>query len=274
MRRFIAAWVALCFALGPIQSGAVLKAVSGVGTASNVTITGGSITGVSGVPYTLAMGGIPLIGLSSGSVASNGAISGITALPLTYSAAYCWFPANILAASIAAGWYYCTFSSGTAGTAFLNTYTSGVPTIPTSPTAVSAGQGAFTGDIGEEFGVTVTVPANALGATGSLRIGYSTLQTNNANTKTLKVRWSGNGGSTFGSQSLASVVGSGAIMEINNQATSANFSQALSSYGGTVNTVANQAIDSTASTTVVFSMQRGTATDNIVLYPPVVEVLH
>src|SRR5690349_7786608 len=104
-----------------------------------------AITGGTGIPILLATGGIPLIGLSSGSVAANGAISAITALPAVYPSAYCYFPANALATSIAAGWYYCTFSTTTAGVAFLDPYTSGIPTIPTSPTAVTDGRGAFTG---------------------------------------------------------------------------------------------------------------------------------
>src|SRR4051812_35901061 len=117
-----------------------------------------SATGGTGVPIILSAGGIPFIALSSGSVAANGAISAISGLNAIYPNAYCWFPANIVATVAAAGWRYCTFSSTTAGVAFLDTYTSGKATIPASPTAVTDGKGAFTGEIAEIAGLTITIP--------------------------------------------------------------------------------------------------------------------
>jgi hypothetical protein len=138
---------------------------------NNPTITGTvSAPQVTGIEIIVAHTAIPFIHISSGSIAANGAISGITALPSAYPRAYCYFPANALATSISAGWYYCTFSTTTAGVAFLDTYTSGVPTIPSSPTAVTDGKGAYTGDITERAGITLTVPAGAMGPNGELII--------------------------------------------------------------------------------------------------------
>lgn len=242
---------------------------------TNIGITGGNVTGVSGVRYVLASGGIPLIGLSSGSVAANGAISGITALPLAYPAAYCWFPANILAASIAAGWYYCTFSSTTAGTAFLNTYTSGIPTAPGSPTAVTAGQGAFTGDTGTETALQITVPANAMGANGALVFTGQMHYTSNVNNKTFMLKFSGAGGTTYISNAQASIGQCEYSAVINNDGGAGNQigyvkiqPPGAPAMGASLGTT-----DTTAATTVVTQMLRATATDNFVHLPALIELV-
>ncbi len=251
---------------------------------ANVGITGGTIanatvSGTTNAVYTLGRTGIPFIGLSSGSVAANGAISAITALPIAYPNAYCWFPANILATVKAAGWYYCTFSTTTAGVAFLDTYTSGVPTIPATPVAVTDGKGAFTGDTGEEFGPTFTVPANALGPNGMLRVSQQISQTSNANTKNVRVRYSGNAGTIMSAQNVVSTVHTRNEVEIVNRgATNVQISHPTSNQVGGWQSQAGPgttaAVDTTASTTVVTSLQRATATDNLVLEYVSVEVLY
>lgn len=234
-------------------------------------------------PYILSRSAIPFVGLSSGSVSAVGAITGITALPLAYASAYCWFPANILATVKAAGWYYCTFSTTTAGTAFLNTYTSGDPTIPTSPTAVTDGKGAFTGDTGEEFGPTITVPANALGPNGLARIWTQWAYTNSAGTKTCRARYSGNAGTTYISAvPTTSLTMAVAAMISNRGATNAQVGAAGGSTAtavppfGSVSASAlnTSAVDTTAATTAVLSHQRNTATDNAVLESYLIELLY
>jgi hypothetical protein len=243
------------------------------GAYGNAAITGGSISGVSGVPVVLYMGGIPFISLSSGSVAAGGAISGITALPLAYPDAYCYFPANILAAASAAGFYYCTFSTTTAGVAFLNTYTSGIATIPTSPTAVVAGQGAFTGDTGEEFGISVSVPI--LGANSQIRISASTTQTNNANAKTVRGRLSGSGGTILASANVASFGSAGFQAVISNSGSvSKQNAGGIAASGIAYTFGALGTVNTGVATTLVLSLQKATATDNIVLLPPVVEAIY
>lgn len=228
----------------------------------------------SNVRTVLAQGGIPLIGLSSGSVAANGAISGITALPLAYPNAYCYFPANALATVKAAGWYYCTFSTTTAGVAFLDTYTSGVPMIPASPTPVTDGKGAFTGDTSEEMGHTITIPALTASSHIIVTVDYNV--TNNANSKTPRVRFSGSSGTVFHTLALASVGRGGAIMSIcNTGATGKQVSQYISFSGATVAVAeALGTIDTSVATSIVLSIQRATATDNVVILPPMVELVY
>lgn len=245
--------------------------------------TGGTSaqTGASGlaVPYIFSKTGIPFIGLSSGSVSAAGAISGITALPRTITKAYCWFPANILATVKAAGWYYCTFSSTTAGTAFLDSYTSGVPTIPGSPTPVVDGKGAFTGDTGEEFGPTFNVPANAMGLNGFLRAFITTSATNNANVKSIRVRFSGNAGAVMGLFTASSSPGTEGVCIIANHEGSAAL-QAGSSFGvvgaaaaSSGNPTTTGTADTTQATTAVVSIQRATATDNLIIEFVVFELM-
>lgn len=247
--------------------------VPGLTNASNVAITGGTIAGVSGVSLALNGGGLPFISLSSGSVAANGAISAITALPRIYPAAWCYFPANALATVLAAGWYYCTFSSTTAGVAFLNTYTSGASSVPASPTAVTDGKGAFTGDTGEEFGLTLSVPA--LTATSAIKMVWFFENTNNANVKTYRVRLSGNGGTIFIAAVGTSIAnGSQAAFIQNTGATGNQFSaQITSGLGANVQTDKILGTVATSSaTTLVFSLQKATATDNAIWYTPSVEL--
>lgn len=243
-------------------------------------ISGGTISGTtfsttspnSGVPTILHQGGIPLIGLSSGSVAANGAISAITALPRVYPNAYCYFPANILATTIAAGWYYCTFSTTTAGVAFLNTYSAGVPTIPTSPTAVTDGKGAFTGDTGEETGLVITVPALLA---NSVTEHLVTLDlTNNANNKTLRLKQSGAAGTAMVTHVMPSVAtGGGAYFVTNTNAVAKQISSVLAGLGNAPTTVV-ATVNTGVATTIAYTLQRATATDNMVLLPPIVKLLY
>lgn len=219
-------------------------------------------------PYVLSKSSIPFIALSSGSVAANGVISAITALPLAYPSAYCWFPANILATSIAAGWYYCTFSTTSAGIAFLDTYTSGIPTIPANPTAVSDGKGAFTGATTELAGPTITVPANAIGANGQLRVTSTWASNNNANAKVGRIRFSGSGGNQALQITLTSSVdGWGDVIISNAGATNSQNCSGVSSISTNTSPFAAtiSAVDTTAATTIVHSLIHTTATDNVVL---------
>lgn len=242
---------------------------------SGATIDSPTFTGTHiGDTYPVGSNSIPLIGLSTGSVAAGGAISGITALPLAYPAAYCWFPANILAASIAAGWYYCTFSSTTAGTAFLNTYTSGVPTIPGTPTPVVAGQGAFTGDTGTETALQITIPANALGANGAIRFSVQIHYTSNANTKTFMLKHSGTGGTAYINNGQSSVGQCEYSALITNTGTGNQVGYVkIQPPGAPAMGASLGTADTTASTTLVTQLQRAVATDNIVQLPAVIELV-
>ena len=146
----------------------------------------GSIT-VSGgykVPYTLIETGIPFV-LTSGSMGNNGALTLTTAVATAYPNAYVYMPAGAIEVGSAAGWYYAVFSTTGAATIYNNTYSSGQPTIPVSPTAfVTTGPGAFTFSTASEYTVvSVTLAANAMGIHGSLEYIWTATANNSANPK-------------------------------------------------------------------------------------------
>lgn len=139
---------------------------------------------------TLAQFALPMIMPSSGTIGNNGALSAITALNTTYAACYMYFPVNAIAAGVAAGWYYVVMSSTTAGTIYNNIYTpsitSGVPSIPDSPTAfVTTGPGAYTQGTSIITAYSVLLPANSMGANGSLEVWIDQGCNNTAGTKTI-----------------------------------------------------------------------------------------
>jgi len=240
---------------------------------ANASITGGTLTGTN-VPYVLGQSGIPFIALSSGSVAANGAISGITALPRTYANAYCYFPANILATTIAAGWYYCTFSSATAGTAFLNTYSAGNPTIPASPTAVIDGKGAFTGVTGETQGPILTLPAGAMGPNGTLRIFRSEATTNSAGTKAVTTKL---GSTSVRAFVLSTSVTYDDLFLVQNRGVQnvqvVSVSNTGTSFTASAGAEQTPTVDTSAGSTVGFFFNKNTATDNQVINAYVAEVI-
>lgn len=256
-------------AFGPVTAGTGAPlpiSVANGGTGASTAIAAAQNLGV---PFILSQSGIPFISLSSGSVSAVGAISGITALPVAYASAYCYFPANILATVKAAGFYYCTFATTGTGTAFLDPYVSGTPTIPASPTPVTDGKGAFTGDTGEEFGPTITVVGGTMGNNGSLEIptvwGASP---SNANGKTPRIRHSGNAGTIYYNNAMASQLSAAGFVQIANRGISTaqvGHASAAASFSPTGNAATYGTAATASDTTVVFSVQKATATDNLVL---------
>ena len=141
-------------------------------------------------PRSLFRSTIPFVYPSSGSVGDNGALSGITALPQQYPHAYFWMPANAIAAGSAAGWYYGVMSSTSAATLYDETYTTGVPAVPASPTAfATTGPGAYTQEVAAgKRGPQFTLPANTLGPNGKLRIEGVVKASTNATSKSFGIR--------------------------------------------------------------------------------------
>lgn len=249
-----------------------VAAITG-GSAANVTLSG-----TTNAVYTAPTGGacgIPFIHLSSGSVSAVGAITAITALPVAYPNAYCWFPANALATAIAAGWYYCTFSTTTAGTAFLDTYTSGLPTIPSSPTAVTDGKGAFTSDTASHNGPTISIAANALGANGTLRTTSDWQFNNTAGTKSPTFSYAGT--SVF-NVALSTHVSANWIGTVSNAgATAKNVLKGQAMLGSSAVTIAGvqrMTLDTTTAQNAIFILVKNTATDNLVLERYQIEVMY
>ncbi len=132
-------------------------------------------------PVTTLLSGIPFILLSSWTFGANGGLTLAVGLPnSSITVAYCYFPANAIATGVPAGWYYTTFSSTTVGIVYNNTYTTGVPVIPASPTAFATSAGSVTAQITTVVQAqNATLPGGSLGNNGRVR-AYSLFQANNS----------------------------------------------------------------------------------------------
>jgi len=246
-------------------------------TTTRQNLGNASYLGATGsLPLVIAKSAIPFIYLSSGTMGNNGALSAITALSRTYGNAYVWFSANQIAAGVAAGWYYGRFSSTTAATIFNNTYTTGTPAVPSSPTAfATTGPGAITGQTTEVFGPQISIAANSMGPTGQVRITQYAICANNANVKTLVIRFTGTGGTVIFNPAITSTVGGGFVSVTGNM----GVTNAQTTYcASTFNNASGQfdtgsAIDTTAATVFSLSATRATATDNIVVEGFMVELI-
>jgi hypothetical protein len=224
-------------------------------------------------PPPLGKSSIPMIGLSSGSVSAAGAISGITALPFVFPHAYCFFPANALSAAHAAGWFYCQFTTTTAGTAFLNTYTTGPLVIPGTTTAVTAGAGAFTGDTNDEVAYNFVVPGDALGPNGQILKTSNFAYTNSAGTKTATFRYGATAaaGTAFLQKAGTNELQLTVQMTLSNggieTGTNAQYAYGLFYHtsGLNVMTPVQGSVNTTVNRFMAVTMQRNTATDNFIL---------
>ena len=209
----------------------------------------------------LGQSNIPFVMCSSGTMGNNGALSAITALPTTYPSAYTYFPVNQIAAGVAAGWYYTVYSSTTAGTVYNNTYTSGTPVIPSSPTPfVTTGPGAFTQTTGADI-QAFAVASLTLGLNDYIQTSSVFSVSNSANNKITRTR--------FGSQ----VLSTGNMLNIlsskiegitaNRGTTSVQFNSRLDSTNSSNNNWTTY--DTTTAQTYNITVNMATATDYIVI---------
>jgi len=85
---------------------------------------------------------------------------------------YMYFPAGAWTGSTS-GWYYVTMSSTTSGLVYSNTYTTGNPVVPTSPTLVTTGAGAYTGVTAAVLGPNVSITSDILNNSNGSRLKIS-----------------------------------------------------------------------------------------------------
>jgi len=217
--------------------------------------------------FVIASSGIPFILPSSGTIGDNGALSALTALPTTYTSCYMYFPVNTIAAGVAAGWYYVVMASTTAGTIYNNVYTSGIPTIPASPTAfATTGPGAYTQTTSSDIASMVfTVPGGLLGTHGSINIQKDLYCINNANVKSVGTKFNA---TTMHSTTLTSVQMNFVQLSIKNRGVQNKqvITRNNTNIGGT-STSSNpgyQSIDTSVDFTITEIFNMATATDSIV----------
>ena len=145
-----------------------------VGTHGSTWVSDGTAWQLDGGVVNLFQNTIPMAIPPSGVITvGTGALTLGTALDNIYPSIYMWFPAGAWTGSTA-GMYYVAMTSTTVGTVYSNQYTGGVATIPSSPTIVTTGVGAYVQTI--STGVTVLTYAMAggvMGATGKITSAYA-----------------------------------------------------------------------------------------------------
>lgn len=246
-----------------------------------------------GGTYPLLRTALPMIVPTSGSIGNNGALTGITALPVIYSSGcYMYFPAEAIRATVAeipedpgppvvpavpevpgtaAGWYYVVMSSTTAGTIYNNVYTSGTPTIPSSPTAfVTTGPGAFTQVTTEITALSFTLPAGLMGTTGALRYTLRGENSNSSDDKTYKIKFGGSvllGGVV--NTTNTSLKASNEVINITAAKQSIYNATAI---GATTGNVTYLAVNTAADVTILVTVQLEAATDFVMIAGALFEV--
>lgn len=157
-----------------------------LGSAWGQTVTTANVPLV----YPLGQSNVPLILVSSGSIGNNGALTAITATNTTYANCFMWFPTGAISAGSVANWYFVQMASTTAGTIFNNTYTSGTPAVPASPTAfVTTGPGAYVQTTATDIpAYQITIPAGLIQLTDRFRLTGFYSMTNSAGNKLFKVK--------------------------------------------------------------------------------------
>lgn len=141
----------------------------------------------------LAKSGVPVIVAPNGTIATNGVVTLGTALPLIYTAAWVRFPAGAVVGG-SAGLYYVVFSSTTVGQVYTN-YVSGAaaftPHIPATIVAAVGSNAAYTQVVATAFNlVNVSVPADTMGADGTLKVSVFASNNNSVGNKTIEAKLS------------------------------------------------------------------------------------
>jgi hypothetical protein len=175
---------------------------------------------------------------------------------------YMYFPAGAWTGSTA-GWYYVTMSSTTSGLVYSNTYTTGIPTIPTSPTLVTTGAGAYTGVSGSPLaGPNISIPANVLINSAGLRANLSQGNNSSAGAKIMSLYINNPGifmGGTTSTTGTEYSIGSYTVIQGTSAASSILRSFSTTSISGYLSAVGP--INLTATSTLGFSVQTAVATD-------------
>jgi hypothetical protein len=206
--------------------------------------------------------GIPFIFVPSGIITvTTGALLLGTALDLTYPGAYCYYPAGAWTGS-AAGWYWTTFSSTTVGLVYSDKYTSGVPTVPTSPTLVTTGAGAYTQTTGAYItGINFVLPGNAMGINAGVQFQSVETNNNSAGAKYLIANFGAiTGNAPFGS---TTVIQSQAILNVKNSG-SASTQSVSNIVNGTPAAIGLGTVNTASNITLSYTHRIATATDWVI----------
>lgn len=132
-------------------------------------------------------------------------------------------------------------------------------------------------DTSENILATITVPAGAMGLNGFVRIAHTWTITSSANSKILRVRFSGAAGTSFFANTLTTFATLKADTifanrgAANSQVGSSFFTGTGGSSGHTAPVAAS--VDTTAATTIIISGQKASAGETITLESYLVELI-
>lgn len=144
------------------------------------------------------------------------------------------------------------------------------------PLAQSAVAASCPADTTEDVLATITVPANAMGPNGRLRITTIWSYTNSANTKTMKVRFGGTGGTQYLSTGQTTTASMRHMVEIANrnsvssQVGGPSSSSSFATAGGNPVTSAR---DTTAAQDIVISGQKALSSETLTLESYLIELI-
>jgi len=210
----------------------------------------------------LARSDYPQINLPSATIntGASGNLTLGTALNTTYSqGAWCYFLATATCTpNIAAGWYYCVFSS----TSVATIYTDG----PGSAAFDFSVGGAYTGDaasVGRIF-TNISIPAGAFGLYGGIDMTLKANVNNNANVKTLSFNINSVLMATASLASIVSLCVDQAIFR-NQSLQTKQVGVARMGVSSGANAIQRQAEDLSLASTVSLVLTKATATDFIVI---------
>lgn len=142
--------------------------------------------------------------------------------------------------------------------------------------AASAVAVTHTGDTNETALATITVPANSLGANGVLRITAVFSMTNDASTKTARIRYSSITGTIYNTTPVTTSASVTMLRFIaNRNATNSQVGGGSTTQFAATSAVAvTSAVDTTAATTVVLTGELADGTDSITIESYVIEIFY
>lgn len=136
--------------------------------------------------------------------------------------------------------------------------------------AASAVAASLTGSTSETALATITIPAGAMGLNGGVEVRSVWSMTNNANTKTPRVRFGGAAGTQYAALAATTSSTVSDVRRIRNR-NAANSQVGAFPAGGSVglgangNAVVTSSVDTSAAVDIVLSGQLGSAADTITL---------
>lgn len=144
----------------------------------------------SGIPFAILFGDGGTNGLAfTGGGGGEFTLSAAVATGLVIPNGYMFIPANAGGSGCAAGMYYFTMSSSTAGVVYGNVYATGSVSIPESPIAFPGSpSGRITQTLAEVTVASFTLPASSLGKSGVLEMAYKLSGSASGGTKTVQTR--------------------------------------------------------------------------------------